>query len=174
MRPDDLLPLPRGIPRPVGLRGRWALKLLKQTANALLAARDKEPGDDLVGLLTSAVDPKTGQSLSQDERRDNLIGFFIAGHETTALTLTWALYLVGMHSPTARRIRQEVLDVAGEGDILYEHIDKLIFTRAVIDETMRLFPPAPIMNRECVEPCEVLGRKMDLSLIHISEPTRPY
>ena len=88
LRPDDLLPLPRGIPRPVGLRGRLALKLLKQTADALLAARDKEPGDDLVGLLTSAVDPKTGQSLSQDERRDNLIGFFIAGHETTALTLS--------------------------------------------------------------------------------------
>ena len=162
LRPDDLLPLPRGVPRPVGLRGRRALKLLKQTADELLAARDKTPSDDLVGLLTSAVDPKTGQSLSEEERRDNLIGFFIAGHETTALTLTWALYLVGMHKPTAQRIRQEVLDVAGEGDILYEHIDKLVFTRAVIDETMRLFPPAPIMNRECVEPCEVLGRKMDI------------
>ena len=162
LRPDDLLPLPRGVPRPVGLKGRRALKLLKQTADALLAARDKTPSDDLVGLLTSAVDPKTGQGLSEDERRDNLIGFFIAGHETTALTLTWALYLVGMHKPTAERIRQEVLDVTGEDDILYEHIDKLIFTRAVIDETMRLFPPAPIMNRECVEPCEILGRKMGI------------
>ena len=162
LRPDDLLPLPRGVPRPVGLKGRRALKLLKQTADELLAARDKAPSDDLVGLLTSAVDPKTGQSLSEEERRDNLIGFFIAGHETTALTLTWALYLVGMHRPTAQKIRQEVIDVAGDDDVLYEHIDKLVFTRAVIDETMRLFPPAPIMNRECVEPCEVLGRKMNI------------
>jgi len=170
LRPDDMLPLPRGVPRPIGFRGRRALKLLKQSADDLLAIRAKEPGDDLVGLLTSALDPKTGQPLSPTERRDNLIGFFIAGHETTALTLTWALYLVGMHGPTAKRIRQEVLGVVGEGDILYEHINELTFTRAVIDETMRLFPPAPIMNRECVEPCEVLGRQMKVGDILLLTP----
>lgn len=170
LRPDDLLPLPRGTPRPIGFRGRRALKLLKQAADELLARRAKEPGDDLVGLLTSAIDPKSGEPLTPTEQRDNLIGFFIAGHETTALTLTWALYLVGMHKPTAERIRAEILDVVGEGDILYEHIDKLIFTRAVIDETMRLFPPAPIMNRECVEPCEVLGRDMKIGDILLLTP----
>jgi len=170
LRPDDMLPLPRGVPRPIGLRGRRALKLLKQAADDLLAIRVKEPGDDLVGLLTSAFDPKTGEPLSPTEQRDNLIGFFIAGHETTALTLTWALYLVGMHDPTAQRIRQEVLDVVGAGDILYDHINELTFTRAVIDETMRLFPPAPIMNRECVQPCEVLGRQMKVGDILLLTP----
>jgi len=170
LRPDDMLPLPRGVPRPIGLRGMRALKLLKQAADELLAMREDNPGDDLVGLLTSATDPKTGQRLSKTERRDNLIGFFIAGHETTALTLTWALYLVGMHGPTAKRIRQEVLDVVGEGDIPYGAVNKLTFTRAVIDETMRLFPPAPIMNRECVEPCEVLGRQMSVGDILLLTP----
>ena len=170
LRPDDMLPLPRGVPRPIGLRGMRALKLLKQAADELLAMREDNPGDDLVGLLTSAADPKTGKPLSKTERRDNLIGFFIAGHETTALTLTWALYLVGMHGPTAQRIRQEVLDVVGEGDIPYDAVNKLTFTRAVIDETMRLFPPAPIMNRECVEPCEVLGRQMSVGDILLLTP----
>ena len=170
LRPDDMLPLPRGVPRPIGLRGMRALKLLKQAADDLLVMREKTPGDDLVGLLTSAADPKTGKPLSKTERRDNLIGFFIAGHETTALTLTWALYLVGMHGPTAKRIRQEVLDIVGEGDIPYEAVNKLTFTRAVIDETMRLFPPAPIMNRECVEPCEVLGRQMEVGDILLLTP----
>ena len=170
LRPDDMLPLPRGVPRPIGLRGMRALKLLKQAADDLLAMRAETPGDDLVGLLTSATDPKTGKPLSKTERRDNLIGFFIAGHETTALTLTWALYLVGMHGPTAARIREEVLEVAGEGDISYEAMGKLTFTRAVIDETMRLFPPAPIMNRECVEPCEVLGRQMEVGDVLLLTP----
>lgn len=162
LRPDDMLPLPRGVPRPIGPRGALALRQLKQAANALLASRMDNPGDDLVGLLTSAVDPHTGQGLSERERRDNLIGFFIAGHETTALTLTWALYLVGMHKPTAARIVQEVKAVCGSETIHYDDIDKLVFTRAVIDETMRLFPPAPILNRECLEPCIVSERQMNV------------
>jgi len=161
LRPDDLVPWPRWVPRPISPKGSRALKRLKSAADDLLNSRDVEnPGDDLVGLLISAIDPKTGQALSRRERRDNLIGFFIAGHETTALTLTWALYLAGMHLPTAERIRAEVLDVCGQGDIAYEDIEKLTFTRAVLDETMRLYPPAPMLNRECHEETEVHGRKI--------------
>ena len=163
LRPDDLVPWPRWVPRPISPKGSRALKKLKCAADDLLDSRDAaEPGDDLVGLLISAIDPKTGQKLSRRERRDNLIGFFIAGHETTALTLTWALYLAGMHKPTAERIRAEVLEVCGQGDITYEDIDKLTFTRAVLDETMRLYPPAPMLNRECQEETEVLGRKIEV------------
>lgn len=163
LRPDDLLPWPRWVPRPISPKGSRALKKLKSAADDLLDSRDaNDPGDDLVGLLISAIDPKTGRKLSQRERRDNLIGFFIAGHETTALTLTWALYLVGMHKPTAERIRAEVLEVCRQGDIDYDDLDKLIFTRAVLDETMRLYPPAPMLNRECHEETEIHGRKIEV------------
>ena len=163
LRPDDLIPWPRWVPRPISPKGSRALKKLKSAADDLLDSRDRDaPGDDLVGLLISAVDPKTGQKLSRRERRDNLIGFFIAGHETTALTLTWALYLAGMHKPTAERIRAEVREVCGQGDITYEDIEKLTFTRAVLDETMRLYPPAPMLNRECHEETEVHGRKIEV------------
>ncbi len=159
LRPDDLLPLPRWVPRPIMPSGMRALRQLKRAADDLLASRDADnPGDDLVGLLISAVDPKTGQALSPSERRDNLIGFFIAGHETTALTLTWALYLCAMHAGTAKRIRSEVTQICGGGDVAYTDVDKLVFTRAVIDETMRLFPPAPILNRQCQMDTHILGR----------------
>ena len=163
LRPDDLIPWPRWVPRPISPKGSRALKKLKAAADDLLDSRDvNDPGDDLVGLLISAIDPKTGQKLSRRERRDNLIGFFIAGHETTALTLTWALYLVGMHGPTAERIRAEVTDICGQGDIAYDDIDRLSFTRAVLDETMRLYPPAPMLNRECHEETEIHGRKIEV------------
>ena len=161
LRPDDLLPLPRWLPRPMPPSGVRALRSLKAAADDLLDSRaEMESEGSLVDLLISAADPHTGQPLSRRERRDNLIGFFIAGHETTALTLTWALYLVGMHGPTAARIREEVLSVSGEGNVSYDDMEKLTFTRAVIDETMRLYPPAPILNRECIEDTELYGREI--------------
>jgi len=154
LRPDDLLPLPRWLPRPMTPKGTLALRRLKAAADELIASRDPEnPGDDLVGLLI-------GTGLSPREQRDNLIGFFIAGHETTALTLTWALYLIGRVPSVAERIRVEVESVAGDEPLTYVHTKELPFTQAVIDETMRLYPPAPILNRECHVATEVCGRTM--------------
>ncbi|CAM3628009.1 cytochrome P450 [Litorimonas haliclonae] len=162
LRPDDLIPWPRWVPRPITPKGSAALRRLKRAADGLLAERTKHPvEDDLISLLIAAKDPKTGEGLSAREQGDNIIGFFIAGHETTALTLTWALFLVGSHAETARRIRDEVLSVCGEGDVLFDHIEKLTFTQAVIDETMRLYPPAPMLNRECHEETEIHGRKIE-------------
>jgi cytochrome P450 len=162
LRPDDLMMLPDRVPRFMGPMGYRALRMLRKAADNLLASRDPEnPGDDLVGLLISARDPKTGASLSPREQTDNLIGFFIAGHETTALTLTWALYLVGKHKPTEMRIVEEVKAVAGEGDVTVEHLGKMPFTRAVLDETMRLFPPAPLLAREAIADCVVGGRDIE-------------
>ena len=155
LRPDDLLPFPRWVPRPMKPSGTAALKRLKRAADDLIAERTREPKDDLVGLLINAG------TLSPREQRDNLIGFFIAGHETTALTLTWALYLIGRHRPTQERIRKEVRAVAGDAPIAYEQLEQLTFTRAVIDETMRLYPPAPLLNREPQEEVEVLGRTLE-------------
>ncbi|WP_017930953.1 cytochrome P450 [Robiginitomaculum antarcticum] len=160
LRPDDLIPWPRGTPRPIGPRGYAALRRLKSAADHLINSRQSDAGDDLVGLLIGAQDPKTGQRLSRREQRDNLIGFFIAGHETTALTLTWALYLMAMDKGAQTRVRAEARAV-GIDKISFETLDQLPFTRAVIDETMRLFPPAPIINRECHEACEVLGRAIN-------------
>lgn len=162
LRPDDLLPFPKWVPRPISPKGSRALKRLKRAADELIAERKINPvEDDLVSLLIAARDPRTGEGLSAREQRDNLIGFFIAGHETTALTLTWALYLVGMHRPTAERIRAEVLEVCGpEGNVAYAQMKDLKFTQAVIDETMRLYPPAPMLNRLCHEDTVVSEREI--------------
>ena len=152
LRPDDLLPLPRWVPRPIAPKGAAALRKLKRAADELIASRDpEEPGDDLIGLLIA-----TG--LTPREQRDNLIGFFIAGHETTALTLTWALYLLGRDRDAQERVRAEVEAVVGAGDVTFAHTRELPFTQAVLDETMRLYPPAPLLNREAHADVEVCGR----------------
>ena len=161
LRPDDLLPLPAWVPRPISPKGSRALKRLKKAADDLIAERKVNPvEDDLVSLLIAARDPKTGEGLSAREQRDNLIGFFIAGHETTALTLTWALYLVGMHKPTAERLRAEVMAICPDGNVQYDQLKDLKFTQAVIDETMRLYPPAPMLNRQCHEDVVISGREI--------------
>jgi cytochrome P450 len=154
LRPDDLLPWPRWVPRPMTPRGARALKRLKRAADDLIKERAENPSDDLVGLLIDA------ENLSNRERRDNLIGFFIAGHETTALTLTWALYLLGRDKMTANRVREEVRRVRPSRQLQYSDLEALPFTRAVIDETMRLYPPAPLLNREPHEEVTILGRKL--------------
>ena len=167
LRPDDLvrwdiIPGMKSLPRPVGPRGFLAVRRLRKAADDLLAVRRAgEATDDLVGLLVGAKDPKTGEGLTVREQRDNLIGFFIAGHETTALTLTWALYLLGRDEAVQARLRDEVENVVGDRAIAYDDLSKLTFTRAVIDETMRLYPPAPVLARECRETVEVAGRTIE-------------
>ena len=85
--------------------------------------------------------------MSEKQLIDNLITFLAAGHETTAKALTWVLYLLARAPDWQKRVRDEVLLVAGREPVSAEHLDKLVVTRAVLEEAMRLYPPAPVMTR---------------------------
>jgi cytochrome P450 len=85
--------------------------------------------------------------MSDEDLRDNIITFISAGHETTALALTWALYLISNHRPTEERLLEEIGAVAGDAPIAAEHIERLTFTKQVVQEAMRLFPPVAILPR---------------------------
>ena len=112
---------------------------------------------DLVDLLLQARDPETGLGFDDGLLADNLLGFILAGHETTALALTWALYLVAAHPRTAARIRDEVAQVAGTDSIGATHVDRLVFTRQVLSETLRLYPPAFLITRVSRKTTELAG-----------------
>ena len=88
---------------------------------------------------------------------DNLLTFFLAGHETTAKALTWTLYLLGRAPDWQNRILEEVHQVAGDGPVKPEHIDKLVITTQVLKESMRLYPPAPIMSRQATVDTDLAG-----------------
>lgn len=115
---------------------------------------------DLVDLLLAARDPESGQAMDDAVLRDNLLGFISAGHGTSALSLTWALYLASSHAPTAARLRAEVAAVAGDAPIGPDHVDQLVFTRQVVSEALRLYPAAFQLYRICTQPTQVAGVAM--------------
>jgi cytochrome P450 len=86
--------------------------------------------------------------MSEAQLVDNLLTFLAAGHETTAKALTWALYLLARAPQWQDRLRREVQGVAGAAPVDAGHLERLVETRAVVEETMRLYPPAPIVARQ--------------------------
>jgi cytochrome P450 len=148
--PADLMQWPLWTRVALAPRGSRALVYLKAMVDRMIERRRREAArGDLVDLLMAAEDPESGRRMDDGLLRDNLLTFIGAGHETTALALTWSLYLVGRHAPTAARLREEVAAVAGEATITPEHVERLTFTRTVVQEAMRLYPSLPIMSRMC-------------------------
>ena len=119
--------------------------------------RTAPPRGDLVDLLLAARDPETGQAMDDAILRDNLLGFIVAGHETSAVALTWAIYVATAHAPTLTRLRAEVADVAGDQPIEAGHVPRLTFTRQVVQEALRLYPPAHTSTRVCIPTTQVGG-----------------
>src|SRR5262249_1015249 len=123
---------------------------------------------DLLNLLLAARDPETGRSMSEDEIVANLLTFIIAGHETTAVALTWTLWLLAKDQATQQRLFEEVRAVAGDQTIDATHVEALSFCRQVIQEAMRLFPPAPGIARIAKEAMEIAGMQIPAhTRIHI-------
>jgi cytochrome P450 len=150
-KPDmlDMFGTPEWVPRPWGGKGRKAAEGLKQSAvNAIDRRRASgETRNDLLGLLLAARDPETGKGLSDDELRDNVVTFIGAGHETTALTLTFSLYLIANAPEIQERLLREALDVCGDKPVDAAMIDAMPFHEQVIKEAMRLYPPVAIIDR---------------------------
>ena len=156
--PADLLQWPTWTRVALAPRGYRAMVSLKAMVDRMVAARRKASArGDLVDMLMQAKDPETGRQMDDVLLRDNLLTFIGAGHETTALALTWSLYLLGAHPPTAARVRAEIAQVAGEATLTHAHVERLTFTRQVVQEAMRLYPSLPLMSRMCAEDVEVGG-----------------
>ena len=150
--PLDLIGLPPSIPRISHLRVRSTLRLFETAIDQIIALRRRRANEhshdatnDILTLLLAALDPDTGERMSEAEVRSNILTFIAAGHETTANTITWSLFLLSQSAEWCERIAAEAcreLDgpVAGLAD-------RLVETRAVIDEAIRLYPPIAAMSR---------------------------
>jgi cytochrome P450 len=151
--------LPAWMPHPGKLKMHLSQRRLRSAVAALVAQRRAmpKPTDDLLQRLANARNPETGEAMSDALLIDNLLTFFMAGHETTAKALTWTLYLLARAPDWERRILEEVGQFAGDGPIKPEHIDKLVVTTQVLKESMRLYPPAPVMARQSSVDTELGG-----------------
>lgn len=114
-----------------------------------------EQFDDIASVIIAARDKHTGDPFTREELIDQLGVFFLAGHETTASVMTWAFYILAAQPQIAARLREEVSDVFGDGPIDFEGVKKLIFTRSVFRETLRLYPPITFMPRVALKAGQV-------------------
>ncbi len=130
--------------------------LRRELTNVIQQRRNGSNGtQDLLDRLLAATDPETGESMSDDYVLDNLLTFLIAGHETTASSLTWTLYLLAKYPEWQERIAREVHDVVGSDALSADHIAKLDITRQVLSEAMRVYAPAPMIARVAERPTRI-------------------
>ena len=159
----DILGFPDWVPRPERVAGRRKLKEMHALANSVIEERQRHGGEgvpDLLDLLLEGEDPETKQRMSLDQLRDNLMTFIVAGHETTALTLSWAIYLMARYPEHQKRARQEAQSVLQGRIAGADDVPSLPFIRQVIDETLRLYPAAAIISRTAMAPDTLCGREV--------------
>ena len=161
--PLDILDMPAWVPRLAARRTRPMVRYFEDEVGAMLAKRRAliaaDPAaapHDLLTLLLGARDPETGEGLSDADVKANLVTFLIAGHETTSNSLTWALFLLAEHPEALARVEREADALMIEGRVDPETVDAFVETRAVIEEAMRLYPPAASITREALGP-DTLG-----------------
>jgi cytochrome P450 len=159
-------------PTPRNLAAQRALRVVDDAIYGIIHERQHKgvEGDDLLGMLMSARDEETGEAMSASQLRDEVVTIFIAGHETTALSLTWMFYLLSQHPAAADRLYAEVEQVLGGRMAEMKDLPKLVYTRQVIDETLRLYPPAWITNRTALEADEVCGFPIPRGVIAAVSP----
>jgi len=136
-------------------RKRWTAFVAMLMAERRAAGKQEgAPPRDLFELMEAARDPETGKAFSDEQLGDEVATMILAGHETTATTLFWALYLLALDPATQDQLVAEVKTLAGGAPL---DLERLKFTRAVIDETMRLYPPAFLIARSAYGADTVAG-----------------
>jgi cytochrome P450 len=134
-----------------------------KAVDKLISNRVREPNEqpkDLLARLVAARDADTGDGMTAKEVRDEVVTIFMAGHETTAQALTWTWYLLSLHPSVEGRLQEELITALNGRTPQYEDIANLRYTRMVIEEAMRLYPPAHTMAREPIAPDYILGYRI--------------
>ena len=159
----DILGFPDWVPRPGRIMSGPAVRQMKRIADeAVEARRARGPQGvpDLLDLLLEGEDPETKRRMNTAELRDNLLTFIVAGHETTALTLAWSLYLCAFDQGVQDRARAEAQSVLQGRAATGEDVARLPFIRRITDEALRLYPPAAMVSRTALRPDTLCGREV--------------
>jgi cytochrome P450 len=148
------------LPLPSTLRFRRALRELDDVVHRMIERRRHTPAadEDLLSMLVAARDDDTNAQMTEKQLRDEVFSLLMAGHETTANALGWALYLLAQHPEADQRLFREVrAAIAGRDCFEPEDLERLPFARMVIMETLRLYPPAWFVGRTALVDVEIGG-----------------
>jgi cytochrome P450 len=166
---DLMLPLSWPSPQDFSrarFRKRWTKFVAMLMAERRAAGKNEgAPPRDLFDLMVAARDPETGEAFTDEQLGDQVATMILAGHETTATALFWSLYLLALDPATQDQLAAEVQGTSQSGAL---DVERLKFTRAVVDETMRLYPPAFLIARAAAGPDVIAGmpvKKNDVILI---------
>ncbi len=156
-----IIKLPLWVPTPANRRLKRAVAELDQTVQSFIASgRSRQhPGDDLLSRLLVAQH-EDGTRMSDRQIRDEAMTLYLAGHETTALTLAWSWYLLSQHRRVEEKLVSEWQRVLRGSTPSWEHLSRLPYTAAVIAESMRLCPPVYVIGREATTELELGGYRV--------------
>jgi cytochrome P450 len=150
--------IPDAVPIPGNVRYRRAVRRVDALVYRIIRERRNRTleGNDLLSLLMLARD-EDGRGMSEKQLRDESVTLLLAGHETTALALSWTFYLLSRHPAVEEKLVEEIDRVIGSGTPTVQHQEALPYTEAIIQEALRLFPPAYVIGREAVRDCVIGG-----------------
>jgi len=170
-RSDIPFPIPRWLPTPGNRRLQRALGTLDQIVYGVIAEARQLPGEaqpTLLSMLLEARDADSGEPLTDRELRDEILTLVMAGHETTALLLTWGFTLLGEAPAVVERMRGEVAAVLGDREPSADDLPRLVYLKQVIEEILRVRPPAWIFGRDVLEDGSLCGYR-----VHAGELVMP-
>jgi cytochrome P450 len=151
-----------GWPTPKNRRFQAARAVLRGAVEHVIAERRRHPSDrnDLLSMLISARDEDTGESMTDEQLRVEVTTFLLAGQETTSLALTWTWYLLSQNPDARRHLEHEIDAVLGGRPPEYADLANLPYLRMVIDESMRLYPPAWGFSRQAMDDDRLSGFRL--------------
>jgi cytochrome P450 len=154
-----LLPIPSWVPTPRNLQMRRAVRRLDDVIYGYIRRRRQcgEDKGDLLSILLHARDEDDGKRMSDRQVRDEAMTLFLAGHETTALVLSWTWFLLATNPQAEQRLMAELKQVLNGQTPTVADLPRLRYTEAVINESMRLRPPVYAFGREALDDCEIGG-----------------
>jgi cytochrome P450 len=149
----SVFPVPRSVPTPHNRSVQGAIDNLEELVYGFIEERRgrEDEFDDLLSMFMLAEDEESGERMDDVQIRDELMTFMIAGHETTSNLLSWALFLLSKHPDIRRRLEAEVDSVVSGEVPTFAEVAQLDFLGQIIDETLRLYPPAWTLEREPIE-----------------------
>jgi len=151
---------PLWVPVPCNQKFKSAIKSFDQVIYSMIAERRNNPQDqevDLLDMLMQAREEDNGERMSDKQLRDEVVTLFLAGHETSAVALSWTLYLLSQHPEAETRLRSELHQILAGRDPTLADLPSLVYTRMVVEESMRLYPPAWLIERKALADDEIGG-----------------